>query len=81
VLALVTEDVLLCGKAQGGVSGPGRPFDQEPDPVEADLQQPGAEPVFPRAQNRGDGQRCEVPVGGSGPADPCQDVGGPVSGR
>jgi hypothetical protein len=80
VLAPVTEDVLLCGKAQGSVSGPRRPFDQEPDPVEADLQQPGAEPVFPRAQNRSYGRRV-ARVGGSGPADPRQDIGRPVSDR
>jgi len=37
---------MLAGQAQGGISGPRRPFDQQPYPVEADLQQPGAEPVF-----------------------------------
>jgi hypothetical protein len=58
--ALVAEGVVLGGHVLRSLDGARRPSGQQPDLGEADLQQPGAEPVLSRAQHGGDQRRRSV---------------------
>lgn len=64
---------MLGGDALGMLDAARGPGDQQADPGEADLQEPGAEPVLPGTQDSGDGQRIIETVGRAGPADQRQD--------
>ncbi len=73
-VAFVGEGPVFGGDPPGRIKAARWPPDEQPDLVESDLQQPGAEPVLPGAQDCGDRQCVSELVGGRA-ADQRQDVG------
>lgn len=79
--AFVAESKLLGGKALRGLMAARGAFDEEPDLGKPDFQQPGTEPFFPRAQNRGDRQCRVQAIDRPIPTDQRQHIGGTTGGN